>query len=516
MRHAPPSPPLKGLLAPWAVLSSVLKLHDNARRGYAKFCKGQGLPFSLPTIWTTGGSVLVLPPSALGLLNKPESELRSFEAQLETIQLPYVIPDPVVYRNVLHFDVVRKRMSAKEVGRLAAVTADELDTAFRDVWGRDQSREWRTGNGWEACESVIARVGLRILLGQSLGREKGMITWSKRYSNAVLALSAIINCLPPWLRPVLGPLLAIPAKYYQRQCLKIMVPHVSHMISRWQQDDHDGDGGNDDDEPEFLKWLILTCAEAGTEQLDPVRVTMRLLAVNTMFVSAMAYVFGHAVLNLYSSPNRDEFLRGLEEECQTIASRGPDSPHLPLSCRDSLNELHRVDSALRESMRFSDIGSTGMSRDVMMEKLVLVTRSEDGDGSSSSEVWIPKGTRIVFPTDSIHYDLDCYNDPFVFDAFRFSRPFEAHHREETNDHGAGMRTKRKTMTTVDSSFLAFGYGRHSCPGRWFVSQTLKQALAYLVMNYNVEVVGQLPARRSILNMIMPPHAVQIRSQRKKA
>lgn len=64
------------------------------------------------------------------------------------------------------------------------------------------------------------------------------------------------------------------------------------------------------------------------------------------------------------------------------------------------------------------------------------------------------------------------------------------------------------------SSLPFGYRRHACPGRWFAAQTMKQALASIVMNYNVELVGKPVQRRSLLKTMVPPVDAKIRIRRK--
>ncbi|KAG7096044.1 hypothetical protein E1B28_006725 [Marasmius oreades] len=42
------------------------------------------------------------------------------------------------------------------------------------------------------------------------------------------------------------------------------------------------------------------------------------------------------------------------------------------------------------------------------------------------------------------------------------------------------------MTSTSESFLAFGGGRHLCPGRFFAAMELKMFMAYLVLNYDVK------------------------------
>jgi hypothetical protein len=43
---------------------------------------------------------------------------------------------------------------------------------------------------------------------------------------------------------------------------------------------------------------------------------------------------------------------------------------------------------------------------------------------------------------------------------------------------------------------------------------MKQALSYMVLNYDVELVGPSPKRKALLNMMIPPVDAKIRIRRK--
>lgn len=227
---------------PWAraVVGSILKTAQNTADGYQRFCKANNRPFALPTIWT-GSAVVVLPPSLLYLLNRPDNELAAHRAQHETIQLPYMIADRDVYNNPIHFEVVRKTLAPKQVGGLAAPAAEELDRAFRAYWegpedsGTDAKHGWVTLNNWNACGKVISRAAMRVLVGETLCQNQRLLDTTMRYADAVVMGTAMINCLPPSLRPWIAPLLALPAKYNQSRCLKLLVPVIEERIRVWER-----------------------------------------------------------------------------------------------------------------------------------------------------------------------------------------------------------------------------------------------------------------------------------------
>jgi len=237
--------------------------------------------------------------------------------------------------------------------------------------------------------------------------------------------------------------------------------------------------------------MLPICAK-DSGQLDANRIALRLASLLTPLIFAICYVFAHCVLDIHGSTDRAEILAGLEEECTRVSAQY-DGP----TTSASVDALKRIDSVLRESMRVSDVQVTNIFRDVT-----------SGEVDIGNGLRVGPGVRMLFPTQDIHLDPDNYEDPKRFDAFRFSRPFE-----DTKDSSRGE-GERELITTTTPTFMPFGYGRHACPGRWFAAQSMKQALAYLVLNYDVELVGPPPKRRALLNMMVPPVGAQIRIRRK--
>ncbi|KAI2602064.1 cytochrome P450 [Hypoxylon sp. NC1633] len=467
-----------------AVAKSILSTRQLVNEGYHRFSKTLDRPFALPTTWVRSGSVVVLPPSRVPLLTQPdrtsEAEWTNLPGLVETIQLPYIITDPNIYQNVLHFEVVRRKMQYRDMERLAPVTADEVDKAFRDIWGA--ATTWKTMNGWEACGRVISRVSQRILIGLPLSRDESLLETSRQYANSLLVGGAIINCFPPALRWIVAPLVTLRARYFQARFVNILVPVVEERIRYWE-------AGRDDSPDDFLQWMIPICAKEGVDQLDATRIALRLVSLLTPLIFAVCYVFSHCVLDVHGSAAGVDVLESLREECVRVSAEYPG-----LATSESVNALFRIDSTLRESMRVSDVAVTNLFRDVTSGEIDV------GNGMR-----IGPGVRMVFPTQNIHLDPDNYKDPRKYDAFRFSRPYE---------NVKGDKRERELITTTTPTFLPFGYGRHACPGRWFAAQLMKQALAYMVLNYELELVGEPVKRKALLNTMVPPVNVQVRVRRR--
>lgn len=243
-----------------------------------------------------------------------------------------------------------------------------------------------------------------------------------------------------------------------------------------------------------MQWLIATAAKGGPDQLNSTRIANRLIALMTPLIFAVCYVFSHAVLDIYASLDKDEFISGLYAECKEVSEK-----HNGLGTAEAVDSLYRIDSAIRESMRTSDVAVTNLFRDVTAGGVDL------GHG-----VTVTKGTRMAFPTQNIHMDPEYYEDPEKFDAFRFSRGFEM--LDEASLQARAQ--ERELVVTPTLSFFPLGYGRHACPGRWFAAQTMKQALAYIVLNYDVELIGKPITRKALVNTMVPPVDSKMRIRRK--
>lgn len=227
-------------LLPWtrAAFGSCTALLRNTHEGYEKFSK-RDKPFALPTMWT-GKAVVVVPQSSLHLTNRPDNELIAFWALVENIQLPYFIPDRDVIENAIHFEVARKDLTRRNVHRQLAPTVEEIDVCFRTLWGDGDG--WTTVNGWDMCGQIVARVALRTLLGYPACRSEELVRTTQLFANSLFTAAAIINCMPPVLRPVLAPLLALSTRRYRSRYRKIVVPLIEERTQLWKQHEETGEG----------------------------------------------------------------------------------------------------------------------------------------------------------------------------------------------------------------------------------------------------------------------------------
>jgi cytochrome P450 len=113
------------------------------------------------------------------------------------------------------------------------------------------------------------------------------------------------------------------------------------------------------------------------------------------------------------------------------------------------------------------------------------------DDDKSSHV-PPGASSLCLPSHGVHHDPFYYQSPLEFQPFRYSEPREeflkqqqqkearSSNGEDLTRHKTALDLKTASLVTTSEAFLAFGHGRHACPGRFFAAQEMKLMLAYVL------------------------------------
>ncbi|KAI1778088.1 cytochrome P450 [Hypoxylon cercidicola] len=469
---------------PWtrASVRSITSSNDTASRGYREVCKKDEKPFLMPSFGI--GSIVVLNPSSFDILNKSENDVMAFPAQMEVMQPRYMMGDRTLslFKNAIQFDVVRRHMT-KDVSFFTPNTADELANVFKHSLKLEQD-DWRVLTIWDTCLKIIGRTANRTFIGLPLCRNETLLEQSTLYAKTVFQGATLITALPPLLRPLLGPIIGLTAKKYASNCMRILEPYVKDRLILHQEKDKIPN--------DALQWMIEESVKGHSGEASARTIAHRLLILQMVSTYTTTYALVNIIINIYGSDSRADILAGLRSECDRVAEA-----HHGLTTKEAINQLYRVDSAVRESLRVSPFAVIAPLRMTALDKVL------DLDGVS-----LPPGTRLGVPFQAVHHDERFYEKPLEYDAFRFSREFEGLH-----DYKLRAAQQQLAVNTSES-FLTFGYGRHVCPGRWYTAQTLKQALAYIVQNHDVELVGKPAQSKSMLNTILPPFGSTMRIRRR--
>ncbi|GME35677.1 cytochrome P450, partial [Neofusicoccum parvum] len=212
---------------------------------------------------------------------------------------------------------------------------------------------------------------------------------------------------------------------------------------------------------------------------DASALASRLLALSFVGVHTSAAAAVNALVDLLSAgPGVWAALRGEA----AAAALG----HAEWS-RAAVGRLVLLDSALRESLRFSAFKARGVEREVVARAGVVLPGG----------TWLPCGTKVGVPTVEVHRDGRFYERPgeFVFDRF--------------------VGRAELGMVNTTDSFLAFGHGRHACPGRFFSAHELKLLFAHLLLNYDFEFLDERPESTWITDFFTYTEEIQLRVRRRE-
>lgn len=260
-----------------------------------------------------------------------------------------------------------------------------------------------------------------------------------------------------------------------------------------------------------LQWLVEECIKTKDPmELEPALITRRLLLLNAVAIHTTSISITHAILNINTVDDSAEIIAGLREECDRIMKENNG-----VWTKSALNNALRLDSTIRESMRYDDLEHLSVGR------MVVNPRGVNFQVDDDQSVHVPPGVSLCLPSHGVHRDPIYYQSPLEFQPFRFSAPREGFLKQQpsgNSDDSTRQQTaldlKTTSLVTTSDGFLAFGHGRHACPGRFFAAQEMKLMLAYVLQKYDIEKMAEKPKGSMIMGTNVPSETAKIRVKRR--
>ena len=152
--------------------------------------------------------------------------------------------------------------------------------------------------------------------------------------------------------------------------------------------------------------------------------------------------------------------------------------------KEALDQMPKLDSFIKESQRLQPLSiGKPMLYIAYSQKFntfsVAMPRKVIKDHTFADGTKVPRGTTVSVATENAHLNENLYPDALTFDPFRFVK------LKEQDATG-----RKFDIVTTSNDSLAFGHGRHSCPGRYFAACELKLMFAHVVMNYDVKIENE--------------------------
>ncbi|KAI1380477.1 cytochrome P450 monooxygenase [Hypoxylon crocopeplum] len=342
-------------------------------------------------------------------------------------------------RSTLHPRVVKAQLN-RHLSDVMPGVQDEIRNAFAEDF--PNCDEWTPVPVVDRLTQIVARVSSRMFGGTILSENKEWIKASISFAIDGFIGAQAIKQYPHILRPIMQytiPTLSKISEHY-RAAERAAIPLL-------EERERTGETALD-----LLYWMA---DQAQGDEKDKTFIAGILLKVSFAAIHTSAAAPAQLIFDLCAMP---EYIEPLRKELEAVLTADGEID------KNGFHKLTKMDSIMKESQRFNPLLLITFER-VITEDYPL----QDG-------FVIPAHTTIGVPTQAISMDPDFYENPEEFDGFRFEK------ERAKNPDNAG----RQTYAASNHESMAFGFGRHACPGRFFASNEIKAIMGYLLLNYDMK------------------------------
>ncbi|OOO08712.1 cytochrome P450 [Aspergillus oryzae] len=467
---------------PLSALRLSLKEYSGSRSsedGYKAFSK-KAEPFAIcnPSFYP---QVLLPPEQIPWLLSQPENVLSHEKANEDVHALPFLAP---AFDNYDHLELIRAIRTdlTRNIPNTEDAFLDELRHTTNEVLGAPGDNAWKEVNLTVALDSIIFGICLRLFFGVSLSRNRTFVYYVKIFTRVTGAMMLFVSQLVPWpLKPVVGIVAGFPIYYYWVRLIIYLYPTFKERIQclRTKKETPPAD---------MVTWMVdLAISQNPTRKVHISSLIVRLTLIVFLPVDVLIAMTDNFFLDLLSSDPDRKYYNALRQEAEAAFTNRDKTQ--PIS-----QSMPYMESTIRESLRLSPLSDRMLSRRVVHKGGITLP-----DGQ-----FLPRGTWLAVAAVGVHRDERTYEDP---DEYRPFRLFS----EDTETKEA----KAMLVPVTSEKFLAFGHGRHSCPGRWFAAHAMKLIIGYILVNYDIEPLEKRPVNSVVGQTIIPQLDVKIRVRRRE-
>ncbi|TKW49462.1 Ent-kaurene oxidase [Colletotrichum tanaceti] len=343
--------------------------------------------------------------------------------------------------------------------RLNPIISDEVVEAMRTEL--PQSGEWTEVKILEKLRRVVAMASGRVFIGPELCRNEEYLDAAINYTVDLMKAIFKVADMTPYMRPFLAP--RTPEVRRVRARIAEAEEFLRPVVRARREAARDPDYRKPDD---MLEWFMESQKKFG--QRDDSELARYQLGISFAAIHTTTSTVTNALYTLAAMPElvpvlREDVQRALAETNGVFTS-------------SAMQNMKKVDSFLKETMRYYLMGPTSFQRKVLKTFTL-----------SNGQV-IPAGSVIELPAIGINTDDDFFPDARSFDALRFYKMRKAKTEQETGTRQAEV-VANAQFVSVGQTSLTFGYGRHACPGRFFAVNEIKMIMATLLANYDLMNVG---------------------------
>ncbi|KAJ4994467.1 cytochrome P450 [Stagonosporopsis vannaccii] len=332
------------------------------------------------------------------------------------------------------------------LSRMNPIVREEVDICVKKYL--PECNDWTEVTIYKTIVDVVAQVSGRVFVGPDLCRDPKYLDCATNYTLDLIDSVTAIKKLRPWLRPFMAP--RTPEIRRLRQREKSLADYLCPLIEKRREAAKDANWEKPDD---MTQWMLDRGAgdNINVEQLAKCQLSLIFAAIHTTSLTATNIFYTLATTPEYIGPLREEIRSVLAEHNGDITGK-------------ALQQMEKLDSYMKEVNRFYPPGMTSFGRRVL--KGITLSNGQ----------YIPPGVIIEVPSQAIYSDASLWPASDKFDGLRH---YKLRRGGSTTDHA------RNQFVTTNEQNLAFGYGRHACPGRFFAANEIKMIVAKMVLDYDI-------------------------------
>ncbi|KAF5352517.1 hypothetical protein D9756_006051 [Leucocoprinus leucothites] len=452
-------------------ISALRWLHDPVgvvRKGYSKFSNGI---FRYPTL--TRWIVVVAKPKYIEELRKaPEDAVSASDAMKEILGIPTSI------NSELLVDQELKVFLGAQLTRKLQDFLPEIYSVVSELTAKliisSEEDDWKYIDEFDTMTQICVQAVNHVLVGAHLSRNPEFIEQMAIISRNLNQYARTSKRFPDFLRPlylfVFTPLPSIKCRL--RTLLATALEDRRAIL------DTDEDTLPDD----MITWLIGRDIGSKMSADDLVN---EVLFANHLAIYPMVQVMTQALRNLATHPGS---VKSLRREVEEATRQGGWT-------KASVDKMRNLDAFLKETMRLDTSSLNPYIPNLTMPRKCRRPMTFS-DGTT-----VPQGALLFVGSRSLHTDAQYYRKPDIFEPMRFTSPqtdgdspqispaasFDSQSSASSwpSSSSSGILPVSLTLPATSSTFLAWGHGKHACPGRFFAASVMKLMLARFVYEFDV-------------------------------
>ncbi|KAH7346207.1 cytochrome P450 [Rhexocercosporidium sp. MPI-PUGE-AT-0058] len=403
-------------------------------------------------IWTSEGPEIIIPPVFVDELKVlPDTVLSATEGMAEMFQSRHTTIPVEENHFGIHFT---KTILTKNMSKVLPGMIEELDFVF--------PQHFQSYPDWTPIEPnlkfipMITSLVARVFVGPTLCRLPSWLHTSESYSKDIFIASSILKVFPSFSRSLLKNL--IPQiwsiRRHNREAAKIVEEALRAKLNN-EGEKGESDFENSRDATHGIWELLPDDLKRDYDFQGRGQLGLAAAGIHTS-----ARLLTHVVYSLAQYP---EYTSMLRREIEDVRAKMGDDTEWTV---EMLRRLKKLDSFMKETMRLYSGGVTSFRRKVLTPTTL------------SNGLVLPAGSYISAPLCAIAISPENYPSPTPFDGLRFYNLSDS----ETSA-GSNVNINRHQLTSIASTSLAFGIGKHACPGRFFAAVKAKLVLVELLERY---------------------------------